>query len=115
MNPPAAAASAVAIPFKPAEDAGLPSGPQWGLALILCAMALGAALYLLHRRGGKMTAGWKRQGGLLDVVESRALSPQAQLHVVRYGGRQLLLSVGPAGTQCLRDDAMEPKDAGAAP
>ncbi len=71
---------------------------------MLCAMAFGAALYLLHRRGGKVAVGWKRQAGLLDVVETRALSPQVQLNVVRYGGRQLLLSVGPAGTQCLRDD-----------
>jgi hypothetical protein len=101
MTTPATSASAVALPFKPAEDPGLPSGPQWGLALVLCAMALGAALYLLRRRGG-----------LLDVVESRALGPQAQLHIVRYGGRQLLLSVGPTGTQCLRDD---PIDAGATP
>jgi hypothetical protein len=96
MTTPATSASAVALPFKPAEDPGLPSGPQWGLALVLCAMAVG----------------WKRQGGLLDVVESRALGPQAQLHIVRYGGRQLLLSVGPTGTQCLRDD---PIDAGATP
>jgi hypothetical protein len=115
MNPPATSASATAIPFKPAEDPGLPSGPQWGLAIVLCALALGAALYLLRRRGGKLAVGWKRQGGLLDVVESRALSPQAQLHVVRYGSRQLLLSVGPAGTQCLRDDPVDSIDAGAAP
>jgi flagellar biogenesis protein FliO len=108
MTTPATSASAVALPFKPAEDPGLPSG----LALVLCAMALGAALYLLRRRGGKLAVGWKRQGGLLDVVESRALGPQAQLHIVRYGGRQLLLSVGPTGTQCLRDD---PIDAGATP
>jgi flagellar biogenesis protein FliO len=102
MNPPATTASAV-IPFKPAEDPGLPSASQWGLALVLCAAALGALLYLLHRRG-KATVGWKRPGGMLDVVERRTLTAQVQLQVVRYGERQLLLSVGPAGTQCLRDD-----------
>jgi hypothetical protein len=110
MNPQATAASA-AIPFKPAEDPALPSGPQWGLALVLCVAALGAALLVLRRRGNA-AIGWKRQGGLLDVVESRALNAQVQLNVVRYRGRQLLLSVGPTGTQCLRDD---PADDGAAP
>lgn len=109
MNPPATSASAAAIPFKPAEDSALPSGPQWGLAIVLCIAALAAVLYQLRRRGA---VAWKREGRLLSVVETRALSPQVQLNVVRYGDRQLLLSVGPAGTQCLRDD---PADAGPAP
>lgn len=109
MNPPAISASAAAIPFKPVEDTALPSGPQWGLAIVLCVAALGAVLYQLRRRGA---VAWKREGGLLNVVETRALSAQVQLSVVRYGGRQLLLSVGPAGTQCLRDD---PADAGPTP
>ncbi len=104
MNPPATSASASAsIPFKPAEDTNLPSGPQWGLAFVLCAAALGVTLYALRRRGHGAVA-WKRQQGLLTVVETRALTAQVQLHVVHYGGRQLLLSVGPTGTQCLRDD-----------
>lgn len=104
MNAPATSASS-AIPFKPAEDPALPSGPQWGLAIVLCVAALAAAVLVLRRRG-TAGVGWKRQGGLLEVVETRALSAQVQLNVVRYGGRQLLLSVGPAGTQCLRDDAI---------
>jgi flagellar biogenesis protein FliO len=99
---PAVTASA-AIPFKPAQDSSLPTGPQWGLAIVLCAAALGIALYVLRRRG-RVPLAWKRQTGLLNVLESRMLSAHVQLHVVRYGDRQLLLSVGPAGTQCLRDD-----------
>lgn len=109
MNPPATSASAVAIPFKPAEDSALSSGPQWGLAIMLCIAALGAVFYQLRRRGAVT---WKRESDLLSVVETRALSPQVQLSVVRYGGRQLLLSIGPTGIQCLRDD---PADAGATP
>ncbi|PTT79796.1 hypothetical protein DBR42_20710 [Pelomonas sp. HMWF004] len=104
-SPPAATASA-AIPFKPAEDPSLPSGPQWGMAIVLCMAALGAALWALRRRGNAAIS-WRRQGGLLSVVESRPLSAQAQLSVVRYGRRQLLLSIGPTGTQCLRDDPIE--------
>jgi hypothetical protein len=107
MNPPASYASAAsaAIPFKLADDPALPSGPQWGLAIVLCVAALGVALWVLRRRGHAVA--WQRQGGLLDVLETRALSPHAQLNVVRYRGRQLLLSVGPAGTQCLRDDPVD--------
>lgn len=106
MSNPASAASAsrATIPFKPAEDPALPSGSQWGLAIVLCLAALGVALWTLRRRTPQGAAGWKRQGALLHVVESRALNAHAQLSVVRYGGRQLLLSVGPSGTQCLRDD-----------
>ena len=104
MNNPATAAS-TAIPFKPQEDPALPSAPQWGLAIVLCAAALGVALWVLRQRGARGAAPWKRQGeALLHVVESRALNAQVQLSVVRYGRRQLLLSVGPSGTQCLRDD-----------
>ena len=97
-----ATTASAAIPFKPAEDPVLPSGPQWSLAIVLCVAALAAVLWVLRRRGNVVA--WKRPGGLLDIVETRALSPHAQLNVVRYQGRQLLLSVGPAGTQCLRDD-----------
>lgn len=100
MTPVVAAASA-ALPFKPADDA-LPSGSQWGLAIVLCVAALAVAVLALRRRGGQ--AVWRRTGGTLQVLESRALSPQSQLVVVRYGERQLLLCVGPAGAQCLRDD-----------
>jgi hypothetical protein len=38
-------------------------------------------------------------------MERRALTAGTQLVVTRYAGRRLLLSVGPAGTQLLRDDA----------
>jgi hypothetical protein len=41
---------------------------------------------------------------LIDVLETRSVGTQTQLVVTRYAGRRLLLSVGPAGTQCLRDD-----------
>lgn len=108
MNPPAqpssaaSAASAVALPFKPADDTALPSGGQWGLAVVLCLALLAALVLALKRRGG--ATAWRREAGLVEVLERRALTAQTQLVVARYAGRRLLLSVGPTGTQCLRDD-----------
>lgn len=106
MNPPASpasAASTVALPFKPADDTALPGGGQWGLALVLCLALLAALVLALKRRGA--SAVWRGEPGLIEVLERRALTPQTQLVVARYAGRRLLLSVGPAGTQCLRDEA----------
>lgn len=104
MNSTGTAASAP-IPFKPDGDAALPSGPQWGLAVVLCLTALALIVWRLRRRGGSSTRWPRGQGALIDVVEARALGAQTQLIVARYAGRRLLLSVGPAGAQCLRDDA----------
>ena len=106
MTPEAASAAAsAALPFKAAADTALPGASQWALALVLCCLALGVALWLLRRRSA-IAAGWPRgRVALVEVLETRLVAPQTHLVVARYCGRQLLLSVGPAGTQCLRDDA----------
>jgi flagellar biogenesis protein FliO len=65
-------------------------------------LLLVAAVLLLKRR---LHQSWQRPTGLLEVMERRALTAGTQLVVTRYAGRRLLLSVGPAGTQLLRDDA----------
>ncbi len=105
-----AAASAVALPFRPASEADLPTGTSLALTSVL-ALALLAVAYLLAKRRGLVTP-WQRGSstGQLEVIERRALTPQTQLVVARYGARRLLLSVGPSGTQLLRDD---PSEAGA--
>lgn len=103
MNPSATAASA-AIPFRAIDDSALPSGSQWVVAMVLCLGALALTLWVLRRRT-LTAANWRRRpGALIDVLETRAVGPQTQLAVVRYAGRRLLLSVGPGGTRCLRDD-----------
>ncbi len=102
MNPPATTASAAALPFKPVDDAALPSGAQWSVALALCLVLLAVLVLALKRRGGN--APWSKEAGLVEVLERRSLNAQTQLIVTRYAGRRLLLSVGPTGTQCLRDD-----------
>lgn len=90
------------LPFKATDAAALPTAPQWGAAILLCLAALVAGIVALRRRGHANT--WRRAVGLLQVIETRTVGAHAQLAVVRYQGRQLLLSIGPGGTQCLRDD-----------
>lgn len=102
MTPPDASASTVALPFKPVDDTAMPNGVQWSVALVLCVALLVVVVLALKRRGG--TSPWRREAGLVDVLERRALDAHTQLVVARYAGRRLLLSIGPAGTQCLRDD-----------
>lgn len=106
MTLPAAAAVAASapLPFKAAADTALPGASQWGMALLLCSAALAFALWLLRRRGA-VAAAWPRgRPAMVEILESRAVTPQHQLVVARYAGRQLLLSVGPSGIHCLRDD-----------
>lgn len=103
MNPSGTSASA-AIPFRAAEDDALPTGSQWGLAALLCLVALVLIVWNLRRRGLVSKAWPRSRTALIDVLETRSLTGQTQLVVTRYAGRRLLLSVGPAGTQCLRDD-----------
>ncbi|MDR7268207.1 flagellar biogenesis protein FliO [Pelomonas saccharophila] len=103
MNSPGTAASA-AIPYRSADDAALPGGSQWGLAIVLCLAALALMLWGLRRRGGMRSAWPRSREAWVDVLETRSLGTQTQLVVARYAGRRLLLSIGPAGTQCLRDD-----------
>lgn len=100
----ASAAASASLPFKAAADTALPPASQWGVALLLCCGALALVLWLLRRRGVAGT-GWPRgRPAMVEILEARAVTPQNQLVVARYAGRQLLLSVGPAGIQCLRDD-----------
>lgn len=103
MSTPGAAASA-AIPYRPADDVALPGGSQWSLAIVLCLAALAVMLWVARRRGVAGNAWPRGRSALLEVLETRNLGGQTQLVVTRYAGRRLLLCVGPAGTQCLRDD-----------
>lgn len=92
---------AASIPFRPAEDGGLaPAGSSASWFLLILLLLIAAALLLKRRlRPGP------HRTGLLEVTERCALTSGTQLVVTRYAGRRLLLSVGPAGTQLLRDDA----------
>lgn len=102
------AASAPALAFKPETDAALPGASQWTLAILVCAAALAVALWWLRRRGHAAALPWAQPpaGRLITVLERTAVSPQVSLVAARYGSRRLLLAVGPAGAQCLRDEPL---------
>lgn len=96
------------LPFKTSAAGELPSASEWLLAVLLCAALLAALVWLLRRQQGKPQ--WGRQTSLLKILDRQHLGPQQQLVVLQYQGRQLLLSVGPAGTQCLRDEPLALQD-----
>lgn len=99
------AASAPPLVFKAESDASLPGPQQWVTATLLCFAALAAAVWWLRRQSGLPRPMWGNSPDrLITVVARTALTQQTQLLVVDHGQRRLLLSVGPAGTQVLRDD-----------
>jgi flagellar biogenesis protein FliO len=67
-------------------------------AIVLVLVLLGGVLLLLKKRG---VASFRLTGGVgsaprwLDVVERVSLGPQHSLHLVRAGGRVLLVVTGP--------------------
>jgi hypothetical protein len=102
--PPSAAATGVgAMPFRAPDDVAMPLGAT-GAPWLLLALLLAIGVWAAFKRRVRL---WKRQPGLLEVDERCSLTNATQLVVARYAGRRLLLSVGPAGTQLLRDDAEE--------
>ena len=72
-------------------------------------MAVGVVLGLLGgagwwlRRRGLMLPGPRRNGGVrrMECVERVALGPQQTLHLVRLGGRALVVASSPAGCALL--------------
>ena len=63
---------------------------------------LGGALWWLRRRGMILPASTRR-GAVrhMECVERLALGPQQTLHLVRIGGRALLVASSPAGCALL--------------
>lgn len=111
-----AAASAPPLVFKAESDAAVLGPQQWLTATLLCLLGLAVAVWWLRRRTGLGTPLWSSPTPrALAVVERIALTPNTQLLVVDHADRRLLLSVGPTGTQMLRDgprpDRPSPPDA----
>lgn len=83
-------------------------------------LLLAAALWWLRRKG---LAGYRARGSgsprgrTLQPVERLMLGPQHSLHLVRLGGRGLLVAASPAGCALLESfdwDHLESRLAGAA-
>lgn len=68
-------------------------------AIVLVLALLGSALLLLKRRG---VVSFPAQGvKKLEVVERVSLGPQHALHLVRVGGRCVLIGTAPTSCQLL--------------
>lgn len=72
-------------------------------AIVLVMALLGGALFLMRKRGAVMfpnafkgTAGGSRQ---LEVIERLSLGPQHTVHLVRVGGRCVLIATAPGNCQ----------------
>lgn len=81
-------------------------------ALLLCLMLAALAAVLLKRGGGRLVpTGWMaaRGGRRIAVVESRRVSPHADLCLLRCDDREYLVLSSAAGQQVLRSEpATEP-------
>jgi flagellar biogenesis protein FliO len=74
------------------------------LAIGLVFGLLGAAVWTLRRKGFAPRCALpaaKRRAARVTVVDRVALSPQHGLHLVRIGGRALLIAAHPAGCTVL--------------
>lgn len=70
-----------------------------GVLAILC-----GTLWWLRRRGYAVPAGVRRgPGRRMECMERISLGPQQTLHLVRFGGRGLLVASSPAGCTLLHN------------
>jgi flagellar biogenesis protein FliO len=86
------------------------------LAVVVVLGALALALVALRRNG---RAGWsgigRKPAGRLAVVERLTLGPQHTLHLVRFGGRVLLVAAHAGGCTLLETSAGGEHPAGNSP
>jgi hypothetical protein len=109
----------------PAVAAPLSSGhaPDVSIVRILAALLFSlivaaAAILLIRQRGGKVDLGglvarFETRRRAIHVVETRRLSPHADICIVRHGGSEylLLLMAGDARVLSERADADSPSEA----
>lgn len=79
-------------------------------AVMLVFAMLGAALWILRRGGSlRFTRGARPSGGRvrsLEALERLALTPQHSLHLVRIGGREVVVATYPQGCVLLTERAL---------
>lgn len=86
-------------------------------SLVICIIIAVLAILLIRQRGGRgdlaaMFARLQPQARAIEVVETRRLSPHADICLVRHDGRDYLLVLQQGSMQVLRD---EPTSGGKAP
>jgi flagellar biogenesis protein FliO len=81
------------------------------LAVFLVLALLGAALWLLRRKGmAKLNVGFTRRSSAvrrLEVVDRIALTAHHSLHLVRVENRMILIGVSPSGCTQMKSCADE--------
>lgn len=80
------------------------------LAVFLVLALLGGSLYWLRTKGmAQFAAGGtgKNSKRRMRLVERLALTPQHSLHLVKVGGRTLLIAVSPGACSVLEGDVSE--------
>jgi hypothetical protein len=79
------------------------------LALLLClVIALLAVLLIRYRLGGRLPLFITRMGPVdarVSVIESRRISPQAEVSLIACDGEEFLVLLSPGGPLLLRRDA----------
>jgi flagellar biogenesis protein FliO len=105
----AASTSAPAIPFK--QDTPLSSMPVGGGAVAVLLLSLLAIVAVLLLRRRLPLAGASSGARLLRVLERQPLGPRAQLVVVEFDGRRLLLAHTEHGVAQLASAAVPPAEA----
>lgn len=73
------------------------------LSVTVVLLLLGATLWWLRRKGLARYGTRAGRGRALQSVERLALGPQHSLHLVRLGGRGLLVSASPTGCALLEN------------
>ncbi len=70
-------------------------------AIVLVLALLGGALFLLKRRGMATFTGSAGRPRQLELIERVALDAQHSIHLVRVGGRSVLIATAPGQCQIL--------------
>ena len=82
------------------------------MALIIGIIVAVLAILLIRQRSGKidlvtMFSRVELRKRVIEVVETRRLSPHADICVVRHGGREYLLLLLAGGARILRDEPLQ--------
>ncbi|MFA6114574.1 MAG: hypothetical protein WC729_11295 [Sphingomonas sp.] len=85
------------------------------ISFVICIIIAALAILLIRQRSGRndlagFFARMEPRAREIQIVETRRLSPHADICLVRQGGREYLLVLQQGGTQVLRDQAVPPRD-----
>lgn len=115
-SPTAAPALAATVHLGGGEPLGVSLGRVVG-ALVVCTVVAVLAALLIRQRSGRMDlpalfARIAPPARSIEVLETRRLSPNADVCVVRHGGREYLLLLLAGAAQVLSEETVSPPQTG---